>query len=432
MALCKNEFQIVNVGALLASNLAIPSYQRPYKWSTSSASNLFNDIYAEYKSSEKEYRLGTVILHKSHDKYYIVDGQQRLTTLAIILYALGAKTDITLLNQEYDLLSEPAIYSNSQIIQALVGDFAVDKEKFKKYILEKCEVVKIVTDSEQEAFQFFDSQNSRGKSLLPHDLLKSYHLREMKSENGAYKIELINSWENRKQEEIEQLFEMYLFPLSQWFKGKSGLYYSSSKIEEFKGIKIDFQYSYATHEKAANFFIELFNSCGNGILTGVHKLNQFQITKQLIAGRRFFEYTLHYMNLLEMVREKLKNNVSEAYMPCNKTGDRYVKQLFEAVSLFFVDRFGIDELTPHIIKKLHYWAFSLRLVMNSVYKETVNNYALGKSERLNKGLDIFTRINEMKRPGEINLIILDSPTCNPSHANSYHELKQYMGVKENE
>jgi hypothetical protein len=42
-----------------------------------------------------------------------------------------------------------------------------------------CSFVRIVTYIEQEAFQFFDSQNTRGKSLEPHDLLKSYHLREM-------------------------------------------------------------------------------------------------------------------------------------------------------------------------------------------------------------------------------------------------------------
>jgi hypothetical protein len=38
----------------------------------------------------------------------------------------------------------------------------------------------INVDKVEEAFQLFDSQNTRGKELDPHDLLKAYHLREMK------------------------------------------------------------------------------------------------------------------------------------------------------------------------------------------------------------------------------------------------------------
>lgn len=431
MALC--ELQIINIRELLSNNLnlIIPDYQRPYKWSVNSVNNLFNDIYTEYcNNKKKEYRLGTVILHKdSNEVYNIVDGQQRLTTLAIMLFVLEKESEINLLKQNYDELSKPAILNNMKIIKSLVKDIKDKKDNFRDYILDNCKAVKIVTDSQQEAFQFFDSQNSRGKSLLPHDLLKSYHLREMKSKNNIEKIDLINKWENRKQEEIEQLFAMYLYPLSQWYKGKSGLYYSSDKIEEFKGIKIEFPYNYAIYEKAANLFIEQYNSYGNGILTGVYSLNQFQITNQIIAGKRFFEYTLHYLELLDMVKSKISNNLPKDSIPDKRTGDRYVKQLLEAVSLFYADRFGINELTYSVLKKLHYWAFSLRLVMKSVYKETINSYALGRSDRLNKRVDIFTKINEMKKPSEINLLVFDIPKCVESNSHYYDILKKFMGVE---
>ena len=56
-----------------------------------------------------------------------------------------------------------------------------------------------MTDSEQDAFQFFDSQNSRGKALKPHDLLKSYHLREMVRDPEQLKIRLISDWEDMYQ-----------------------------------------------------------------------------------------------------------------------------------------------------------------------------------------------------------------------------------------
>ena len=75
----------------------------------------------------------------------------------------------------------------------------------------------------RKAFQFFDSQNSRGKALSPHDLLKSYHLREMNDESESDKIEIIQAWENKNQSELEDLFADNLFPLVRWYKNKNGL-----------------------------------------------------------------------------------------------------------------------------------------------------------------------------------------------------------------
>ena len=70
-------------------------------------------------------------------------------------------------------------------------------------------MVQIVTDSEQEAFQFFDSQNTRGKELAPHDLLKSYHLREMDKESEDLKVQIINQWENINTNILKDLFSIY-------------------------------------------------------------------------------------------------------------------------------------------------------------------------------------------------------------------------------
>ena len=93
--------------------------------------------------------------------------------------------------------------------------------------MNQCTTVQIVTDSEQEAFQFFDSQNSRGKELAPHDLLKSYHLREMNSEVENLKVKIINRWENVNQDDLDDLFKSYLYPLTQWYRRKkwSGLFF---------------------------------------------------------------------------------------------------------------------------------------------------------------------------------------------------------------
>ena len=54
-----------------------------------------------------------------------------------------------------------------------------DRNELREYIENRCELVVVITDDISEAFQFFDSQNARGKKLYPQDLLKAYHLREM-------------------------------------------------------------------------------------------------------------------------------------------------------------------------------------------------------------------------------------------------------------
>ena len=54
------------------------------------------------------------------------------------------------------------------------------KKAFIQALDDNLEVVVFCVDKVSEAFQLFDSQNARGKALDPHDLLKAYHLREMK------------------------------------------------------------------------------------------------------------------------------------------------------------------------------------------------------------------------------------------------------------
>lgn len=85
MALLQNELKIKNIHEILEMKLTLPSYQRPYSWSVKAANTLFHDIYTAYQEGIQEYRIGSVILHKKNGKYNIVDGQQRLTTITILL-----------------------------------------------------------------------------------------------------------------------------------------------------------------------------------------------------------------------------------------------------------------------------------------------------------------------------------------------------------
>ena len=414
--------KIVSVAELLKEELGIPIYQRPYRWTTESAALLFNDIHESFLKSGKEYRIGTVVLHKDleQQKLMIVDGQQRITTLSILVLCvkelLGDNSDINfsdytgLLNAKdtYSTLSLNAVRRNYEVLKDKCLEIRDELLDFFKYISESCTFVKIVTDSEQQAFQFFDSQNSRGKELAPHDLLKSYHLREMNKDNINVKLSLISSWEKIKQDDLALFFQNHLYPLNTWYKGNSGLYYSSKKIKVFKGLKLENTYNYAVYHKAANLYIEHYNSENVFELTSNKEINQFQLTQPVIAGRRFFSYTLYYWDLYVKVythiEDEFKDNpiIRDTY-----GGNGYIRNLFINVVMFYVDRFDMESLSKTVLKKLYKWAYSLRLMMYSVYQETVNNYALGSNSRVNNGLNIFSIISEMSSPADMDSIILD-------------------------
>jgi hypothetical protein len=408
--------EIAKIKDIVSENFIIPEYQRPYKWSVDSTLQLFNDLYSAYKNNLEEYRIGSIILHFENGKLNIVDGQQRLTTISILLYCFNEdeKSNFfpSLMTEKnlFNNLSSKAIKNNYQILNkkcnSLIDD---DKKYFYDYILNRCTFVKIVTDNIQEAFQFFDSQNSRGKPLAPHDLLKAYHLREMKNENEKEKKEIIDTWENTNQKELKDLFEMNLFPLVNYYKKQSALYYSVKDINIFKGILNSNVYDYSIYLKSANLYIEELNSQGVDELFCNKKINQFQLTQPIIAGKRFFLFTLHYFNVKKSVESLVndfleKKKIGDSYVQGN--GNEYIKNLFLNICIFFVDRFNLEALTTQYLEFFFKWSYSLRLVMYAVYPETINKYALNLHERLIQDTNLFYKISEMQTPIELETVIL--------------------------
>lgn len=98
------------ISDLLKEDFFVPSYQRGYRWTETEVKALLDDIYEfiiENEQSKKEvfYCLQPLIVYYNQNKYYVIDGQQRLTTLYIILTYL--KDVVTILGKSlYDLTYE--------------------------------------------------------------------------------------------------------------------------------------------------------------------------------------------------------------------------------------------------------------------------------------------------------------------------------------
>ena len=274
------------------TDFLIPDYQRPYKWSAKNALQLFDDIMEAKNANKEVYRVGTLILHEECGKYNIVDGQQRTITFSLLLKALDENSQLAFLREP--LIKNPEnIYNVPANFNALlrrVKNISDNKERtdFLEYIKNNCEIIVVITDDLSEAFQFFDSQNARGKKLYPHDLLKAYHLREMNDLDAEITEKTVKQWEDMDQKALSSLFSDYLYRLKEWVKGNKAWDLNEQNIQKFKGITRADNFSYAQFYKGAFAYADMINHSSMPFVSGMHNLKPFQIDTPIIAGKPFF------------------------------------------------------------------------------------------------------------------------------------------------
>lgn len=398
---------IISIGDLLGdTTLRIPSYQRPYKWTTKHVGQLFSDIMTFKDKSS--YRLGTIVFHQDGEIKNIVDGQQRVLTLllsiqALVNYKLNDLKRIDLqeqlnklksciINPEFSNdISKFNLHNNYLEISRIIkrADF---NEEHIDFFLNQCKVVTFYLNDISEAFQFFDSQNSRGKDLEPHDLLKAYHLREFKSDDDSVKSKTVETWEHSETSELAYLFSKYLYRVRNWTRGKSARYFGKDDIHIFKGVNIESiePYPYVKHLRITHNFVDQYNNNYERKIDGYTMDFPFHLDQTIINGRRFFEMTSHYQKkIIEITNNKrlteqatsiLDDKAKEilktidTYEGCYRTGDRYVRCMFDCLLIFYIDKFGFAELST-AIKKIFIWAYSLRLKMQVMQLATMDNYA---------------------------------------------------------
>lgn len=422
--LLKNKVTKTDKGeALEEIKLAIPEYQRPYKWTAKNANQLLDDVEEAMNANKEVYRVGTLILHVDKDgKYNIVDGQQRTITFSLLLDCLEQKP-IDFLKQsvaknQYNLHN---VMNNHRTLERRISKF-VNDEKYKKelteYINERCELIVVITDDLSEAFQFFDSQNARGKSLYPHDLLKAYHLREMNAIDVLETERIVKMWEELDQKELAVLFNEYLYRLKEWVRGNRSEELTEHNIDIFKGITSKDNYPYAQYYKGAYAYADELSRSHVPFVMGIQTLNPFQINAPIIAGKPFFEYTKHYFDILADIQN---NDKYEGYFindnPIVKTldlrkyrngvGNRIARLMFDTAILLYVDRFcpaipsKVDnEYLDQFVVFAFIWAYSMRAQYRNVGWAVAQNYIMGVAgkEGVVNGFNLYKLISEADSP----------------------------------
>jgi len=366
MAIVFNQPQ--TIAKLLVQQLTIPEYQRSYKWQPKHVNQLIDDIFNH--RTKPCYRLGTVVLHQDKElvnenkkqTLNIVDGQQRLLTLTLLCTILdGAEKAIssTLLEHKFESsVSIKNLKHNAQIISERVTSLnTTEKQDLLNFVLNKCELIQVTLDDLSETFQFFDSQNARGKALAPHDLLKAYHLREMmNATTQTERLHHVSLWEQGVNPDddsanLHTIMGEFLFRMRRWIDGDYGIAFSRHNIDVFKGINLDnTQYAYIDAMLALDYAIETFNADPARKWDKQTKGYPFQVEQVMINGKRFFEYIQHYMaihtSLFVGKEAKLASFINNytRYNGNHRKGDSYVRNLFLCVVMYYYDKFGDVEL----------------------------------------------------------------------------------------
>lgn len=197
-----------NIGSLKKLKFEIPFYQRAYSWEKQDIEKLISDI----NCNERHY-LGNIVFKKNNDKFIIIDGQQRLTTIYIIFMALREKPfelDYEIDSGDGEKLKNFDInehrYINQQILDAI--NFVKDNKtlceiSFKEKINSAIFTMTIIPEN-IKATEYFELVNTKSIQLENHQVLKARFLSNIKDNYAgiARKWDMISNMDEKYKDQI--------------------------------------------------------------------------------------------------------------------------------------------------------------------------------------------------------------------------------------
>ncbi|CAG0999795.1 hypothetical protein ANRL4_03048 [Anaerolineae bacterium] len=274
--------QAKTVRTLLSMKYSIDYYQREYKWEEKQVVELIDDLttkfLADYDESHARsdvqkyghYFLGSIIISQKHGERYIIDGQQRLTSLTLLLLYLrnrlhqskrnSPNVDQLIFSEQYGKMSfniqvderQPCMTAlfeqkrydptrKSESVQHIVAryediesnfpDELINKPLpyFMDWLIDHVHLVEIKAFTDEDAYTIFETMNDRGLSLSPTDMLKGYLLANIDAEGKRTRVN--DLWRKR----IGELREIDKDVDADFFKAWLRSQYAESIRERKKG-----------------------------------------------------------------------------------------------------------------------------------------------------------------------------------------------------
>lgn len=226
---------------------SVDYYQREYRWETKHVTELIGDLSEKFLESHDSsrtredvekyghYFLGSIILSSKDGKNFVIDGQQRLTTLTLLLIFLYRHlTDHELKGEVANLIFSAKYGKRSfnldipertgcmealfmaipteeteqgESVRNILARYSDIEEEFPKELLgatlpyfvdwltDNVHFVVITAYSDEDAYTIFETMNDRGLSLTPTDMLKGYLLASIK--DGVQRTKAAESWKSQ-------------------------------------------------------------------------------------------------------------------------------------------------------------------------------------------------------------------------------------------
>ena len=175
-------------------NYIIPIYQRNYAWGDDEISSLLQDIKnacEKNKEQDKNYYIGSLVVYcRDNGDFEVIDGQQRLTTLTLIMHHLGKLSFRNVFFEHRDeseqalsnLNSEtlPSNFSQAlKTINKVFDEWGNNKDEIVKFLLDKVEIIRTEVPEGTDLNHYFEIMNTRGEQLEKHEILKARLIKEL-------------------------------------------------------------------------------------------------------------------------------------------------------------------------------------------------------------------------------------------------------------
>ena len=316
----------------------IPVYQRNYDWSESNCNRLLDDIYGIMQSGDKHF-LGTIVFMAAKSggfalqEYIIIDGQQRLTTLMLILKALSVVAESVgddcyheieeqylhnkYCDEEFKVKLKPIKSDNNQFLLLLEDkidemdedthiyhNFMLCKERFERWAekginpsqvldaLTKLEIVEIVlTKGEDDPQVIFESINSTGLELSNADLIRNYLLMNADDQEKLYEnywLYIEKTLRNKMDySNLDAFFMQYIVYKTTKPVNSRQLYNSFVKLFKDSG------YSQESILKELRYYAEIFGAFVYGSAKYSERINRLLYRLRVLNQTTCYPFLLH-------------------------------------------------------------------------------------------------------------------------------------------
>lgn len=188
----------------------VPIYQRNYAWESDEISALIQDVYDAFVAKNKTYFIGTLVsFHKGDHVYEVIDGQQRLTTIYLVLGALRIfprnKLTYRARKKSNDTIKAIPLFEIDEKDFGIVNGFKYAKnaikeivpelyqDDFKKYFQNNVHIIHYQVPKDIDLNHYFEIMNSRGEQLEKHEVIKARLIEQLSKAEDKEKFNRL--WE---------------------------------------------------------------------------------------------------------------------------------------------------------------------------------------------------------------------------------------------